>query len=70
METTSQGLTIEKLMKAKALLDADEVPTNDRFIMLRQIRFPRSKKKRIRRKWEKRIENHDVSFLEGGLCQH
>jgi hypothetical protein len=70
METTSQGLTIEKLLKAKALLDAAEVPTNDRFLVLRQIRLPRSKKKRIRRKWAKRIENHDTSFLEGGLCQH
>jgi hypothetical protein len=37
METTSQELTIEKLMKAKALLDADKAPTQSTDIPLSVI---------------------------------
>lgn len=44
------ALTIEKLLKAKAILDAEELPTNDQFTRFIQKHFPRSKNKRICRK--------------------
>jgi hypothetical protein len=54
------GLTIEGLRKARALLAADipRKPTFYRSIAVtEQFRFPRTKKRRIRKKWAMRPEN-------------
>jgi hypothetical protein len=43
---------------------------NDRPIGQRQIRFPRTKKRRIRKKWAKRPQNNEPVFLEKPLIDH
>lgn len=59
----SNGLTLEKLIEAKRILEEADAPDDAFVFHLVQHRFPRSKKRRIREKWSKRLENYRPLWL-------
>ena len=58
-------LTLDKIQKAAALMKKQNSTACSRYMMtLKQVRFPKTRNRRIRQKWANRIENYNFVALK------